>query len=70
MKVVKLNELTPKQFMSPTLNQIKSHPCEEVEELSPFASCLIASALGGRTESLFAIAFSMKGEGGGDRHIL
>ena len=53
--------------------QIKSHPCEEVEELSPFASCLIASALGGRTESLFAIAFSKKGEeggGGGKTHSL
>ena len=45
--------------------EIKLHPCEEVEELSPFTSCLLASALGGRTESLFAIAFSMKGEEGG-----
>ena len=46
------------------LEEINSHPCEEVEELLPFTSC----PLGGRAESLSATAFSK--EGGGDRHIL
>ena len=46
------------------LEEINSHPCEEVEELLPFTSC----PLGGRAESLSATAFSKDGRG--DRHIL
>ena len=42
---------------------IKSHTCEEVEELLHFTSCLIASKLGERTECPLAIAFKEWGEG-------